>query len=50
MAIGPQIWNALPKNIKKKHPLANSRNLLNHGQDQTASANVAKYLEIMEIH
>ena len=38
MAIGPQIWNALPKNIKKKHPLANSRNLINHGQDQTASA------------
>ena len=31
MALGPKIWNALPKNVKKEHPLANSRNVLNRG-------------------
>ena len=41
MALGPKIWNALPENIKEKHPLPNSRNMLNHGQVQLASGNCA---------
>ena len=40
MALGSKIWNVLPEKIKKKHLLANSRNILN----------VPKVLEIMEIH
>ena len=38
MALGPKIWNPLPEKIKKKHTLANSRKILNHGQVRLASA------------
>ena len=41
MALGPKIWNRLPENIKKKHPLAKSRNILNCGQVRLASAKCA---------
>ena len=42
MALRPEIWNALPEKIKKKkHPLANSRNILNRGQVRFASAKCA---------
>ena len=43
MALGPEIWNALPEKIlkKKKHPLANSSNILNRGQVRFASAKCA---------
>ena len=41
MALGLKIWNAVPEKIKKKkHPLANSRNILNRDQN----------LEIIDIH
>ena len=48
MALRPNIWNALPENIKKEHLLANSRNTLNRGQVRLASAKCV--LEILEIH
>ena len=42
MALGPKIRDALPENVKKKkHPLANSRNILNFGQVRLASAKCA---------
>ena len=37
----PKIWNSLPENVKKKHPLANSRNILNRGQVRRESAKCA---------
>ena len=41
MALGPKIWNSLPENVKKKHPLTNSRNMLNRGQVRLANAKFA---------
>ena len=38
MTLGPKIWNAHPENVKKTHPLANARNILNHGQVRLANA------------
>ena len=48
MALRPNIWNALPENIKKEHLLAHSGNALNRGQVRLASAKCV--LEILEIH
>ena len=41
MALGPKIWNALPGNIKNKHLLANSKNILNRCQVRLANAKFA---------
>ena len=41
IAVRPKIWNELPKNVKKKHPLENSRNILNRGQTWLVNAKYA---------
>ena len=41
MALGSKIWNVLPEKIKKKHLLANSRNILNCGQVRLARSKCA---------
>ena len=38
----PKVQNAIPENIKKKYSLANSRNILNHGQVRFTSAKCAE--------
>ena len=41
MTLGSQIWNAPAANVKEKHPLANSANILSRGQVRLASAKCA---------
>ena len=41
IAVRPKIWNELPKNVKKKHPLENPRNILNRGQTWLVNAKYA---------